>query len=165
MIVDVRGHRSPSIPSGWRGTPEEFLDNECSCGLGAFDYACDGPYYTACETIACETNMCAAPSPSPGNNWSCDRWRHFPEAYGAGNGCDCGYGEPDPDCPNGLASSCDAVYPGCYSSIPSNANWVCGAYEPAALVAGGSYCSDTVAWGLQLGVRSDGHALRQLVFE
>lgn len=140
------------IPTGWTGTEEEFLDNDCSCGLGAFDPACDGPTMRACETIACThpDGFYGARFPNPWNNWKCDGWWIAPNNYGANDGCDCGYGSPDPDCPDNRLSSCDYISSACEDAIDPEANWLCGTtLEKAALVPNNSYCAGTVDWDPQ----------------
>lgn len=135
------------IPQSWLGTEEQFLDNVCSCGLGAFDYACDGATFSSCEAYTPVCEQTGGTWPSPLNNWSCDGWSRAPWYYGTGDGCDCGYGDPDPDCASGSASDCEYVNNYCSGAIASDANWVCGGeLDRAALVPDSSYCADTVDW-------------------
>ena len=49
-------------------------------------------------TISADFNYRCAPPPA----WTCN-----PDYYGAADGCDCGCGVPDPDCPDAMGSSCD----------------------------------------------------------
>lgn len=72
---------------------------EVTCGDGTcvgFIFWCDGS--NECADGADESTALCGSSTS----WTCDS-----SYYGAGDGCDCGCGEVDPDCLDPTAGSCD----------------------------------------------------------
>lgn len=136
----------PTIPPEWHGAEQQYLDNVCSCAYGSFDFACDSPSAMSCEEVDYE--YCGEPQ-LPNVNWSCGPWGFSPEHYNTGDGCDCGYGQPDPDCGANVSSgACVRTNYSC-SEVDPSANWSCGPLDRAAMVPSSSYCSDTVAWGTQ----------------
>jgi hypothetical protein len=54
------------------------------------------------DPLLCGTASTTSSSTGSGGTWSCDSLY-----YGAGDGCDCGCGEVDPDCLDATSSSCD----------------------------------------------------------
>lgn len=84
-----------------------YGDGSCTCGCGSTDPECLSDYVGACdacdETGSCDgTTECSAISLD--DNSACSAatptWTCTPTYYGADDGCDCGCGEVDPDCPD-----------------------------------------------------------------
>lgn len=84
------------IPAGWTCDPTYYKDGSyCDCACGAYDPDCDDPMSTLFGCLdgqTCPTGLKCEGVPT---GWTCD-----PAKYdgGAGNGCDCMCGAPDPDC-------------------------------------------------------------------
>jgi hypothetical protein len=124
------------VPARWTCSPGHYGTGDgCDCGCGAADPDCATSAIAICETCeddgAC-SHFAGCGQLRLGDNAICSigKWRCDPNKMGAGDGCDCGCGELDPDCRDSLAESCDY----CVSSgscahscadIDSNTNAVC----------------------------------------
>ncbi len=105
-------------PAGWTCLAS-FYDagDGCDCGCGVVDPDCTGTTATWCDyCTSCADGDCA--NVDPFDNSQCDdggggggvpaAWTCSANYYGAGDGCDCGCGAVDSDCPS--SSSADCVF-------------------------------------------------------
>lgn len=102
--------RCEPAPSGWICDSERYLDGICHCGCGVRDGDCDGVEAYYCEVcLGCADGLCNRIDPTDSSRcdfalpegWTCARDVYNDEV------CDCGCGEPDPDCPSLNKSACD----------------------------------------------------------
>lgn len=123
-------------PSGWTCDRSSYLSADgCHCECGVPDPDClvvDQPV-VGCEHLdnaTCDGGMCNGDP-----RWTCDI-----SFYGTNDGCDCGCGALDPDCPSSMTSE-DCDYDACEDEtevdaadptrcvpIELPAGWTCGAY-------------------------------------
>ncbi|MET0387324.1 MAG: hypothetical protein ABW321_15255 [Polyangiales bacterium] len=91
--------------NGWTCPADAWGGSDgCDCGCGApdpdcqSDQMCTSPLCNAAECKTChdKTGRIVQCANVLRNDWKCDA-RH----YGSGDGCDCGCGADDPDCPGG----------------------------------------------------------------
>lgn len=90
-------------------------DGACDCGCGVPDPDCISGFVNACTgcgaTGSCsEGEIDCGTFVDPDDNYLCNPipgWTCAPNLYGMADGCNCGCGIADPDCPDGLAASCD----------------------------------------------------------
>jgi hypothetical protein len=122
-------------PAGWTCDSSSYLAADgCHCGCGVPDPDClvvDQPV-VGCEHL--DNATCAGGVCSGDPRWSCSE-----SYYGTGDGCDCGCGAVDPDCPAPLTvdacdfDSCaegfeaDPEDPTACVAIELPAGWTCGA--------------------------------------
>ncbi len=115
----------------WTCPPLWFTDEQCDCGCGAPDPACETLEESSCERCGCG---------GEGED-SCDRliedasWRCVPPEWSCSllwyedDECDCGCGSVDPFCASADASHCDYCAPldagGCTS------DGTCASIDPA----------------------------------
>jgi hypothetical protein len=103
------------LPGSWMCSANYFAsDDGCDCGCGALDLDCASANSSACgycnDPGSCGSGACPdnirtsnnAVCQSPPAGWTC-----YDGFYGSNDGCDCGCGFLDPDCPDALDSSCD----------------------------------------------------------
>jgi hypothetical protein len=98
----------PLDPGAWTCGDVAQNDSLCDCGCGIPDGACRG---SGCTTPGCARDACEVRHAANGDElqpqqppmtWTCPK-----AAWGGDNGCDCGCGEPDPDCAS--SNACTAA--------------------------------------------------------
>ena len=102
------------LPETWRCNPSFYGDGVfCDCGCGVWDPDCDDESVSACDYCdmsgSCGVGVCDA-NIDPTQNWTCTvpaEWTCSDSFYGADDGCDCGCGALDPDCPDVTVDVCD----------------------------------------------------------
>ncbi|MDD9970757.1 MAG: hypothetical protein OXR73_31260 [Myxococcales bacterium] len=104
------------IPCGeldtWTCAPGRVEDGVCDCGCGLPDPDCDasGCKVPGCDAPACERCVDGAGRPArcgPADDLRCDE-----EVFDDG-ACDCGCGQPDPDCGTGACTDAGCFGGGC----------------------------------------------------
>jgi hypothetical protein len=103
----------------WECDPSFYGTGDgCDCGCGLMDPDCDSALGSACRycelCIGTDDNCASNPAVDPNHNalcapemptWTCDpTWR------GTNDGCDCGCGEVDPDCPSEASTVCEFCF-------------------------------------------------------
>jgi hypothetical protein len=125
------GTTCAGAPYGWTCDPAHYdggPGDGCDCGCGTHDPDCDlpGEAPKGCQPgETCNSHDACVPLA-----WTCD-----PEAYQGAQGCDCGCGVLDPDCPPlatsdfcetcDLPGSCDTSGMGCPGKINPDDTAVC----------------------------------------
>jgi hypothetical protein len=106
---DMFGRDVPCAGS-WTCDAARFADGVCDCGCGRADPDC---HDQGCSDAGCSKDACELRHDGEGHAIRPESWTCKVEAYGTGDGCDCGCGAPDPDCnagctePGCQAPSCD----------------------------------------------------------
>jgi len=137
-----------TCPAAWFGG-----DDGCDCGCGALDSDCDDATIAGCDANGCAT---AGFVPDPQDPVRCapsvdggvvddagvapSEWTCAPAFFDGDDGCDCGCGIGDPDCPTTGIDACDTNScpnaaagdvpdpddeTACIASVPST--WTCPA--------------------------------------
>jgi hypothetical protein len=127
-----------SQPTGWT-CPAEFFgsDDGCDCGCGELDPDCpQSATVDSCGYVGCvdgpaglvdgDITTCTSTEPlvTVPEAWTC-----IPGYYGADDGCDCGCGEPDPDCAEGVKAE-DCQFTWCETELDAADISQCGDAEP-----------------------------------
>lgn len=99
---------------------------------GGCEVTCADGFSCVLQTDLCDgQNDCFDGSDEDGCTPVPDAWTCTDSYYDGGDGCDCGCGVVDPDCPNGNAASCDYCDPNAGScaltcaDIQPQQNWRC----------------------------------------
>ncbi len=120
-------------PAGWTCDAKSYGGGDgCHCECGAPDPDCDAAdaVLVGCDGVAnatCEAGRCVSGVES---GWTCEQ-----DYYGADDGCDCGCGATDPDCPANYTAA-DCYYNDCPSGervdpadptacLPPPDGWTC----------------------------------------
>lgn len=100
-VFDCQGYDTAActgreLPVGW-SCPDSYYDDGviCDCGCGAHDADCDDSgrdVFGCADGQSCNGSGVCVGGSVP-DSWICDE-----TYYGAGDGCDCQCGAPDPDC-------------------------------------------------------------------
>jgi hypothetical protein len=133
-------------PPDWACGPQYYSAGDgCDCGCGALDPDCGGAGCAApgCTDAACDfcTDTTGQQIACPGGGGGPDggtgggTWTCNPLYQGAGDGCDCGCGDVDPDCGGGGCTTpgcsdpaCEFCYDGTGAMIScggSGGTWTC----------------------------------------
>lgn len=100
-----------AAPPHWTCNPAYAGDGYCDCGCGNYDPDCDDTAKPMWNNCTNGYNCGAATDPE--GRYSCDAtrkvgvpggWTGPSTYYDADDGCDCNYGEIDPDCADGSAT-------------------------------------------------------------
>jgi len=140
-----------TAPTGWFCSFIAYGDGTCDCGCGIPDSDCDENEVVFCDRCnafgSCAGTICPGRI-DPDDPANCVPvpvgWRCQNRNYMDGTTCDCGCGQPDPDCADETVSSCETcnvsgscAYTGCPGTIDpdDNANcipipdeWYCQSY-------------------------------------
>ena len=98
----------------------DYCQDTGSCGLGTCPANINATDNSTCDTVTCGDNnvgpgeQCDDGNTTPGDGCDANCQWEVPAAwacsmsyYGSNDGCDCGCGVVDPDCPDATAASCD----------------------------------------------------------
>jgi hypothetical protein len=100
---------SASNPT-WTCPTATYGDGNCTCGCGSVDPECTSDYMGVCDVCdeagSCDMAVGDCAIIEPDDNSSCvsgvPAWTCDPGWYGSADGCDCGCGLVDPDCPSNV---------------------------------------------------------------
>lgn len=86
----------------WYCDEANYGDGHCDCGCGVMDVDCAAPTADVCERTACGSEGLIHPY----NNWACLWGWTCGRGYLGDGICDCGCGNPDPDCATDDLAAC-----------------------------------------------------------
>ena len=150
--VNGDGCTDSCYDTDWSCSSDLFYDVTCDCGCGISDPRCADASVAACEEVHCGSNEVVV----EGDNGRClslDGWTCDPSYLGSNDGCDCGCGILDPDCADGLVTSCQNSACPAGATPASYQNWTChtcgdGFLEPSEMCDDGNryehdHCSNS----------------------
>jgi hypothetical protein len=106
------GVRNAADYEGWTCSTAQFgADDGCDCGCGVVDPDCADDSAASClrcpSCIEPEESCAGSAKVVADDNSSCSGWLCPSGFYGTDDGCDCGCGILDPDCPSDDPVECD----------------------------------------------------------